>query len=66
MNNLATKSGEYVDVRDMANTDIFQLLMHRDRVRKHEFLQLCDKTSEEIGQYRGYSALRDARIVTKL
>jgi uncharacterized protein YbcV (DUF1398 family) len=56
MNNLAASAREVVNVRDLAETDIFQMLMRRDRVRKSDFLQLCDETSREIGQYRGSSA----------
>lgn len=56
MNNLAIKTGELVDVTDLADTDIFQMLMDRDRVNKHDFLRLCADAKREIGQYRSSSA----------
>ena len=56
MNNLAAKTSELVDIKDLAETDIFQMLMQRDRIRKSDFLKLCDDTSRELRQYSSSSA----------
>jgi hypothetical protein len=56
MQNLATKSGETVDLEEIVKTDIFRMLMSRDRVQEKDFLRLCAETGREIGQYRSSSA----------
>jgi hypothetical protein len=56
MNNLATKSGEFVALEDMLKTDIFLKLMESDNVRQSDFLKLCQKAKQEIVEYRNVSA----------
>ena len=55
MNNFGAHNGELVNVRDLVETDIFQMLMTRDRVEAHDFLKLCEDASREIGQPRSFS-----------
>ena len=51
MNNLGARNGEFVNVQDLVETDIFQMLMTRDRVVKTDFLKMCDEKSRELRKH---------------
>jgi len=54
-NNLAEQNSELVDLHALADSDIIEMLMKSDRVRKADLLQLCDEARRELGQYSGTS-----------